>query len=159
MNADDVLKYGHLWVLKHVEGLSAAQWETAGVCGWWSVKNILAHLASFEHVLVDVLCQLSEGGPTPDLDQYIRLDGDSFNDVQVSQRKSNPYHEILAEYAATHKRTMELIRQLPLETRRKPGLLPWYGAEYDLEDYITYAFYGHKREHCAQIAAYRDTLK
>jgi hypothetical protein len=54
---------------------------------------------------------------------------------------------------------MDLIRQIPLETRRKSGLLPWYGAEYDLEDYITYAFYGHKREHCAQIAVYRDTLK
>lgn len=41
---------------------------------------------------------------------------------------------------------------------RKVGALPCYGAEYDLEDFIVYSFYGHKREHCAQIAVYRDTL-
>ena len=38
MNANDILKYGHLWVLKHVETLSQADWNTEGVCGWWSTK-------------------------------------------------------------------------------------------------------------------------
>jgi hypothetical protein len=53
---------------------------------------------------------------------------------------------------------MDLIARF-LRNPAEIGLLPWYSAEYDLEDYITYAFYGHKREHCAQIAVYRDTLK
>ena len=31
-------------------------------------------------------------------------------------------------------------------------------SEYSLEDFIVYTFYGHKREHSAQIAAFRDRL-
>ena len=52
----------------------------------------------------------------------------------------------------------ELLAQIPYEGRRLNGTLPWYGEEYDLEDFIIYTFYGHKREHSAQIAAFRDQL-
>jgi hypothetical protein len=45
-----------------------------------------------------------------------------------------------------------------LDRRRQNGALPWYGAEYDLEDFIAYSFYGHKREHTAQINVFRDAL-
>lgn len=158
MNAPDVLKYGHLWVHKHLEGLTPEQWETPGVCGWWSVKNIIAHLTSFEQVLVDILRQCVDAGPTPALDQMIRLDGDTFNRVQVDQRKDLSPRQTLEEYDRLFTQVATLIEQVPAETRRQAGLLPWYGREYDLEDYIAYAFYGHKREHCAQIAVYRDTL-
>ena len=41
---------------------------------------------------------------------------------------------------------------------RENGTLPWYGAEYSLDDFIVYTYYGHKREHAAQIAAFRDHL-
>ena len=46
-------------------------------------------------------------------------------------------------------------RQVPIRVRRLNGMLPWYGAATDLEDFIVYSIYGHKREHAAQIAAYR----
>ncbi|MGQ9887993.1 MAG: maleylpyruvate isomerase N-terminal domain-containing protein [Aggregatilineales bacterium] len=48
VNANDILKYGHLTVLQAVDGLPPADWETPGVCGVWSVKDIVAHLASYE---------------------------------------------------------------------------------------------------------------
>lgn len=38
MNVLDILKYGHLLVLKNLDGLPEAAWETGGVCGVWSVK-------------------------------------------------------------------------------------------------------------------------
>ncbi len=43
-------------------------------------------------------------------------------------------------------------------TNKNSGPLPWYGPEYDLDDFIAYTFYGHKREHSAQIAAFADVL-
>jgi hypothetical protein len=158
MNTNDVLKYGHLWVLKHVQGLSEEQWETPNVCGWWSVKNIIAHLTSFENVLVDILNQCLEGGPTPVLDQFIRMDGDSFNALQVDLRKNWTPRQGLDEYSQAQSVVMALLKKLPADMLRQVGSLPWYGAEYDLEDYIVYSFYGHKREHCAQIAIFRDSL-
>jgi hypothetical protein len=52
MNALDVLKYGNLTVLRTIEGLPHSEWDTPDVCGVWSVKEIIAHLASFEDILV-----------------------------------------------------------------------------------------------------------
>ena len=63
-----------------------------------------------------------------------------------------------AEYEEAHRTTLSLLAEIPMIERRRNGALPWYGAEYDLEDFIVYTFYGHKREHAAQIAFYRDLL-
>jgi hypothetical protein len=47
MNVLDILKYGNLTLLKSVEDLPEEKWEVGGVCGVWSVKDIMAHLSSF----------------------------------------------------------------------------------------------------------------
>lgn len=157
MNASDILKYGHLTVERAVDGLPESAWEAPGACGFWSVKNIIAHLASFEHVLVEVLAGFVEPMPTPNLDRYTNPAG-NFNDGEVEDRAGKTPRETMAEYEEVQARTMELIARIPEETRRRPGTLPWYGVEYALDDFIVYAYYGHKREHCAQIAVFRDHL-
>jgi hypothetical protein len=159
MNAHDILKYGHLWVHKHVDGLTNVQMQTAGVCGFWSVKEIIAHLTSFEWVLTEVFTGFIEPGPTPNLDQLTSMDGDAFNAVQVGMRQDKSVSEVLAEYDKANERVMNLLPKLDETLLRRPGTLPWYGKEYSLDDYIVYQFYGHKREHMAQVAVYRDTLQ
>jgi hypothetical protein len=159
MNVKDVLKYGHLWVLKHVDGLSSQEWDEPGVCGVWSVKEILSHLASFEVVLFELLGEL--GGDidaTPTLNQFRTLDGDSFNAIQVSSRKASTPQDVLSEYNRVQAHVMQRIELISDEIFRQTGALPWYGREYDLEDFIVYSFYGHKREHMAQVAVYRDRI-
>ncbi len=158
MNASDILKYGHQTVMRGIERLPETDWETSGVCGWWSVKDIIAHLASFEHMLVDVLNGYLEGGPTPTLDVY-RQNPMKFNDDQVAQRNHMTCQQVLADYGDTHTRNMELVARIPAETLRRAGTLPWYGMEYALDDFIVYTFYGHKREHTAQVAVFRDQIK
>jgi hypothetical protein len=64
----------------------------------------------------------------------------------------------LAEYQDAHSQTVALLAQIPAEARSQNGSLPWYGPDYDLDDFIVYTFYGHKREHSAQIAVFRDQL-
>jgi hypothetical protein len=59
MNAADILKYGHLTALKAIDGLPDNAWEMGGACGIWSIKDIIAHLASYELVLVDILTSLT----------------------------------------------------------------------------------------------------
>ena len=65
MNARDVLYYGHGTVMQVVEGLPHEQWNTPGVVGYWSVKNIISHLASFEMFLIELLGALPDGRPMP----------------------------------------------------------------------------------------------
>ncbi|RAQ95367.1 DinB family protein [Thermogemmatispora tikiterensis] len=158
MNASDVLKYGHLTVMKTLEGFPESAREQSGACGVWSVKDIIAHLASYELVLVDVLVSFLEDDPTPYLGRFTEL-GPQFNEAEVAMRKASSFAEVLQEYVSTHERTMELITRIPAETCRQTGTLPWYGDPYSLDDLIVYMYYGHKREHSAQIAAFRDHLR
>ena len=158
MNAIDVLKYGHKTVLDTLDGLPQTAWETPGVCGIWSVKEIIAHLASYEYMLVEVLTIFLDGGPTPYLKKMGAVGPLQFNDDEVALRKDKTAAEVLAEYNATQAQTMALAERIPAETYRQNGTLPWYGPEYDLDDFIAYSFYGHKREHSAQIAVFWDQL-
>lgn len=157
MNAVDILKYGHFTVLGSLKELPEVDWETPGVCGFWSVKQIMAHLASYETVLVDILNRLSGPCATPALDRFTS-NYVGFNDDEVTARQHQSGPETLAEYIAAQELTMTLMTNVPLAKRRENGILAWYGAEYDLEDFLVYTFYGHKREHCAQIAVFRDQI-
>ncbi len=158
MNAADVLHYRHQTVLTTLAEVPDSEWETGGVCGVWSVKEIVAHLASYEYVLIDVLNMFLAGGPSPHLDVFSRFDG-QYNDSEVERRQALSGAEVLDEYQDAHAQVMSLITRIPDEKIRTPGTLPWYGAEYALDDFIVYTFYGHKREHCAQIHVFLDHLK
>lgn len=154
MNADDVFRYGHLTVLGCVQGIPDTEAETPGVCGVWSARDVVAHLASYELATGDVFAGIlgEETGPTLDL---LLSEGATFNDDQVAQRQGQSLSEALDEYTAAYERAAGLLHRIPLPQRREAGILPWYGAEYDLEDVIAYMSYGHKREHSAQIAEFR----
>lgn len=158
MNARDVLKYGNLTVLRTVNNLAEDDWHTAGVCGHWSVKEIIAHLASFEHILVEALGVAAGGRPGPYIADWM-AGGQAFNDRQVPARAGLTVAETLAEYERTHAETARLAAGLPVDLFRSSGFFPDYGMEYDLDDFIAYSFYGHKREHCAQIAVFRDRIQ
>ncbi len=159
MNAHDVLMYGHRWVHLHLDVLTEEQCLAPNVCGIWSTKDIIAHLASFEWVLVDILNSCVSSAPTPNLDRFTSMDGDSFNALEVSKRQNQPVKMVVADYDNGYAKVMDILPKLSPEDLTQPGALPWYGMEYALDDFIVYQYYGHKREHMAQVAVYRDTLK
>src|SRR2546429_52353 len=78
--------------------------------------------------------------------------------LKSRDRKRRSMREVLDEFNDTHAQVMSLAAQMRPETFRQTGTLPWYGMDYALDDFIVYTFYGHKREHSAQIAAFRDLL-
>jgi hypothetical protein len=157
MNAMDILKYGQATALQAFNDFPESGWETPGACGTWSVKDIIAHLASYEEVLVDVLSGFVGKHPTPYLDKFTGLGG-QFNDIEVERRKGKTMREVLDEFNDTHAQVMSLAERIRSEVFRQVGTLPWYGMDYSLDDVIVYMYYGHKREHSAQIAAFRDAL-
>lgn len=158
MNAVDILKYGQQTVLQTLEEFPEAAVEKPGACGVWSVKDIIAHLASYEEVLLDVLATLVSRQPTPYLNKFTEPGG-QFNDTEVDLRKARTMPEVLAEFNDAHAQVMSLATQISSERFRQIGTLPWYGMEYALDDFLVYTFYGHKREHSAQIAAFGDRLR
>lgn len=159
MNTADVLYYGHRTFLASLDGLAQTTWQTPDVCGVWSVRDIVAHLASFELVLVDVLqAVLGHHDTTPLLGRFIQ-NPMLFNDEEVAARQQASAAAVLEEYQAAYAQAAELIRQVPVAQCRQNGILPWYGPTYDLDDFLAYTYYGHKREHAAQINIFRDQLR
>lgn len=158
MNARDVLKYGHQTILKTIEGLSEKEWSTIGATSAWTVKDALAHLTSYEKVLEGVLTNaLYPDRPTPTLDAY--RNSEDFNEAEVATHKDRSVDDVVKEYNAVHDRVMGLITQIPEETLRQVGTIPWYGPEYSLDDFIVYHDYGHKREHSGQIKLFLKRLR
>jgi uncharacterized damage-inducible protein DinB len=157
MHAVDMMKYGHLTILGAIDGLETDKWQVAGVCGVWSVKDIIAHLASFEQALVDILKSTLPGNTPADFERFINRDG-KFNDEEVAKRSQKTVQQVLKEYESAHAEAMDVLSSIPSDQLRQTGALAWYGEAYDLEDFLVYTFYAHKREHSAQIAVYRDQL-
>jgi hypothetical protein len=69
----EVHKYGQLTVLQAIDAFPEMAWETSVACGVWSVKDVIAHLAFYEPVLVDIMTTFTGGGSTPVLQNYVEL--------------------------------------------------------------------------------------
>lgn len=157
MHAEDILFYGHRSLMRSMRGLADEHWSQSGVCGIWSAKDVIAHLASYELMLSEVLGSFQGLQETPTLDRYQA--GDNANDAEVEARNRLSHLEALQEYEAAHELVAERIKAIPVASLREKGAIAWYGEQYDLEDYIVYVGYGHKREHAAQFNSFKDSLK
>ena len=159
MHPTDILKYGHQTIVQSVNGLVEQDWNLPGACGYWSVREIIAHLASFEHLLIDVLQLVLDKNNSTSILQRFADEGIAFNDNQVALRKDQMVAETWNEYKKIYHQSFEIFNTIPVQQHKETGLLTFYGEEYDLEDFLVYTFYGHKREHGAQINAFRDILE
>ena len=161
MNPSDILKYGDSFLIKILDGVPQSEWDQGGVCGVWSVKDIVAHLASYEHWLQEVLAPFANVQIEQQVFPLMAQVGPvRWNDVEVENRRGQSAAEVLDEYSRTYQHTLEqIVPKIPPDIWPKVGTIPWYGQEYALDDFVVYAFYGHKREHGAQVNVFKDSLK
>lgn len=141
-----------------LDGLEMAYWSRPNVCGVWSVKDIVSHMAASELLTSDILGMFSGVSEKPMFDLYAAT-YKTWNDDMVAARKPLSADAALAEYTAAYDEKMARAKMIAPEILAKVGAIPWYGESYALDDYIVYADYGHKREHAAQIMVFRDLLK
>jgi len=156
MNATELLEKSNLLVIQTVDDLPETAWDIPGACGNWSVKDIIAHLASYEHIIVDVLSIFQKEQPTPYILQFLHQ-LDQFNKVEVEARKYETAQHVLDEYQDAQVEATSLLMQIPDEKVQERGTMPWYGEDCCLADFIN-RIYDHTREHCAQIARFRQRL-
>ena len=93
-------------------GLSDVQLMEAGVTGAWSVRDILAHVTTWEEEALTHLPLILKGGTPP---RYsVRYGGlDAFNARMTEQKRSLSLSEVREQLAATHGRLVELIQSAP----------------------------------------------
>jgi DinB superfamily len=156
MDASELLQKNNLMVIQVVDGFPEAGWDMSGACGEWSVKDIIAHLASYEHVATDVLNTFQAGEPSPILLKFLH-NLDEFNDAEVAAREYLTAQQVMDEYQDTQVEATSLLMQIPDDKVKQIGTMPWYNQNTCLADFV-YLLNEHTREHCLQIAQFRRKI-
>jgi hypothetical protein len=93
-------------------GLSDAQLMKPGVTGDWSVRDILAHVSTWEEEALTHLPLILEGGTPP---RYsIRYGGiDAFNARMTEQKASLSLAAVRRQLDETHHRLIDFVRRTP----------------------------------------------
>jgi hypothetical protein len=149
MQTLDVLMYGQRTIRSTIDRFGADDWGRVAL-GVWTGKDLLGHLAAFEVRFADQLAPFVGAPVESDLPS---ADPRTFNDDQAAVRKDWPVEKVMAEFLEAHERVMRHARAISPEVWREVGTIPWYGAEYSLNDLVVYQQYGHKREHDPQLSA------
>src|SRR5690348_12516032 len=131
MNISEALQNTNLLVIRVLDGLAEKAWDTPGVCGDWSVKDIVAHLTSYEHIIVDVLNTFQDSGLTPTVERWMQS-RIAFNAAEVEARKYATAQQVMDEYQGTQVEATSLMMQIPPEKVQQTGTIPWYGQQHSL---------------------------
>jgi len=125
--------------------LSDAQLTEPGVTGNWSVKDILAHVTTWEEEALTYLPVIIAGGRPP---RYVTYGGiDAFNALMTEQKRGLPLSEVRRQLDQTHRRLIDFIHGAP-----KDQLI----RESRLRRRLRLDTYHHYPEHAGAIRHWRE---
>ena len=129
------------------EGLARADLLRPGVVGTWSVRDIIAHVTTWEEEALKHLPAVLSGRRPP---RYSVTYGgiDAFNALMSERKKDLPLAEVFRQQAAVHRRVVALIARTP-EKELASGTR--FRSRLRLDTY------GHYRGHTAAILRWRQS--
>jgi Mycothiol maleylpyruvate isomerase N-terminal domain len=128
-------------------GVPDSQLVEPGVVDDWSVKDILAHVTTWEEEALKHLPLIIAGGTPP---RYAAQGGiDAFNARATEAGRRRSLAEVLRRRDETHARLLEFIRSQPAGT---------FAGQARARRRLRLDTYGHYPEHTAAIRAWRERL-
>jgi hypothetical protein len=93
-------------------GLPDSQLVEPGVTGNWSVKDILAHVTTWEEEALKYLPVILKGGRPP---KYSILYGgiDAFNSQTVEQKRTYSLSDVLDQMDEVHRQLIDYVQSIP----------------------------------------------
>lgn len=113
-------------LLEAIAGLSEDVMANTPMEGYWSAKDLLAHIASWEKTVISPLHELIRG---KDYSPLVVSDEESFNAEQVNQSREKSLSEILAEMEEVRQALIEACNQLTEEQFNLVRPAPWGGED------------------------------
>lgn len=112
----------------------------------WSIQDTLAHLASNQELMVELLGDIVAGrrGTLPD-----DFDNQRFNDEQVAQGRTERIAQVRAELDASYTRLFALLETVSPEALTRRGTHPAAG-DADVKEFLL-AMYAHHEMHCRDV--------
>ncbi|MCS6870059.1 MAG: DinB family protein [Anaerolineae bacterium] len=139
-------------LLAAIEGLSPNDMLRPGVVGFWSVKDILAHLTVWESELITALSRLDRPSLVPHIVQID--DVDAFNEEQYHINAPRPLELVLEDFHGVHKHLLRAVEALDERTLTDVRKFRWLEGE-PLTYLIADCAYWHEDEHAEQIRQWR----
>ncbi|GAP12782.1 uncharacterized conserved protein [Longilinea arvoryzae] len=110
--------------------------EQPGVTGDWSVKDILAHLAAWERLLLEWYQAGLRGGSSTILPVGMsRKKIDRLNQAIYEKNKDRPLNEVISEFNKSYKQVLTAIEAMSEEDLFGHGRIDWTGKLL-LADYV-----------------------
>jgi hypothetical protein len=127
-------------------GLTDAQMTEPGVTGEWSLKDVLAHVTTWEEEALKALPVILEGGRTP---RYSTEYGgiDAFNALKHEENGDRTLPQVLDRLKRTHRKLVKYVENAPEKafTKENPFLRR-----------LRNDTHGHYPEHTEMIRAWRE---
>ncbi|MBN1203263.1 MAG: ClbS/DfsB family four-helix bundle protein [Anaerolineae bacterium] len=141
-------------LLDAIDGLGEDQMLQVGACGFWTVKDVLAHLVAWEAELVTALSKLEQHQKHPPRIVEIN-DIDEWNDEQYHVNSSRPLPAVLEDFDGVHKHLIAAVEALDNRALDDNRLWPWMEGE-PLSYLIAENAIWHEEEHAQNIREWRD---
>jgi hypothetical protein len=127
-------------------GLSEAQLLEPGVTGAWSVRDIIAHVTTWDAEALTHLPSILEGNRPP---RYSMTYGgiDAFNALMTKRKESLSLSEVLRQLDDTHRSLVEVIERAPADQLVR---------ETRFRRRLRLDTYGHYPNHAAAIRRWRE---
>lgn len=93
------------------DGLSDARLTEPGIAGEWSLKDMLAHVTTWEEEALQYLPLIIAGGSPP---RYATYGGiDAFNARMTEQKRGLPLAAVVQQLDDTHRQLIDFIQSIP----------------------------------------------
>jgi hypothetical protein len=124
------------------------------VCGVWTLKDVLGHVADWEWVGVEGLRQMAAARP---LDSEHIADIESWNQEHAEARRDQRWEEVWADLHAARKELLEILEGMSQADLMRSYVFPW-GPEGTAYDWLC-AFISHDREHAQGLRSAMEERK
>ncbi|GIV65147.1 MAG: hypothetical protein KatS3mg046_407 [Bellilinea sp.] len=151
------LKESHQAMLNFVEGLTPQQRFQAGACGYWSVKDVLAHLLLWESETIKLLFQARQG-IKPSTIHFKKISADEQNALWYTQFKDRPFERVWGDYQIIRDQTIRRINEYSSDELNNPTLFPWLKGKNTLAMILTSDILDHEQEHLRGLIEWQKTF-
>jgi len=125
-----------------------------GALPGWSVKDILAHITSWE---VDLLTNLGKvrRGVKPGKTRWASAEIQAQNEKSYAELKDRPLHTVLEDFRGARRQTIRVLEGLTESEVESPA--DWLHGR-SIEQYVVANVLHHEQEHVEELKAWRQNV-
>jgi uncharacterized damage-inducible protein DinB/predicted RNase H-like HicB family nuclease len=116
------------------------------LCGHWTLKDVLGHIADWEWIGVEGLRQMA-AGQSPQIEHVVDLD--AWNQVHCEARRAQPWENVWADLHAARAALLETLERMSRADLARFFSFPW-GTEGTAYQWVS-VYVSHDREHARDL--------